>query len=256
MTTMCAYMFAEFVSQISLVHSPLLQKSMPEMALPESAASVDPDLSSSVPFGSLRESKFAHPHFDRWQQKSNSNQEATTTQFQPHSLPAYSGGIGAYFPDPDNANTVTNTSNELSGIGGLLEGGNNNYSRDVAGITDEYSQLTLENTSFDNGRPNHTISDENLSSSLTALDMMTRIRQTAPLTLQSQLDTSQPNNAENPSITRLMENNSFHQHEQNEQQLQYSAAQQPLTRHLGENTVGGNTDDPDTFGAFDFELDE
>ena len=253
MTTMCAYMFAEFVSQISLVHSPLLQKSMPEMALPESAASVDPDLSSSVPFGSLRESKFAHPHFDRWQQKSNSNQEATTTQFQPHSLPAYSGGIGAYFPDPDNANTVTNTSN---GIGGLLEGGNNNYSRDVAGITDEYSQLTLENTSFDNGRPNHTISDENLSSSLTALDMMTRIRETAPLTLQSQLDTSQPNNAENPSITRLMENNSFHQHEQNEQQLQYSAAQQPLTRHLGENTTGGNTDDPDTFGAFDFELDE
>lgn len=234
-------------------HSPLLQISMPEMSLPESAASVDPDLSSSVPFGSLRESKFAHPHFDRWQQV---NQEATTTQFQPHSLPAYSSGIGTYFPDPSNANTVTNTSNELSGIGGLLEGDNNNYSRDVvAGITDEYSQLTLENTSFDNGRPNHTIDDENLSSSLTALDMMTRIRQTAPLTLQSQLDTSQPNNAENPRITRLMENDSFHQHEQNnEQQLQYSAAHQP--RHLGENTAGGNTDDPDTFGAFDFELDE
>lgn len=224
---------------------------MPEMALPESAASVDPDLSSSVPFGSLRESKFAHPHFDRWQQKSNSNQEATTTQFQPHSLPAYSGGIGAYFPDPNNANTVTNTSNESSGIGGLLEGDNN------TGITDQYSQLTLENTAFDNGRPNHTINDENLSSSLTALDMMTRIRQTAPLTLQSQLDTSQPNNAENPTrITRLTENNSFHQHEQNEQQLQYSAAQQTLTRHIGENTAGGNTDDPDTFGAFDFELDE
>ena len=239
-----------------LFHCPLLQKSMPEMALPESAASVDPDLSSSVPFGSLRESKFAHPHFDRWQQKSsNSNQEATTTLFQPHSLPT-SCGIGAYFPDPSNANTITNTSNELSGIGGLLEGDNNNYSRDVAGITDEYSQLTLENTAFDNGRPNHTINDENLSSSLTALDMMTRIRQTAPLTLQSQLDTSQPNNAENPRITRSMENDSFHQHEQNEQQLQYSAAQQPLTRHLGENTAGGNTDDPDTFGAFDFELDE
>ena len=246
-------MFAEFVSQISLVSFSSSTKSMPEMALPESAASVDPDLSSSVPFGSLRESKFAYPHFDRWQQRSNSNQEATTTQFQPHSLPAYSGGIGAYFPDPSNANTVTNASNELSGIGGLLEGDNNNYSRDVvAGITDGYSQLTLENTSFDNGRPNHTINDENLSSSLTALDMMTRIRQTAPLTLQSQLDTSQPNNAENPRITRLMENNSFQQHEQNEQQLQYSAAQ----RHLGENTAGGNTDDPDTFGAFDFELDE
>jgi len=246
--------------------------SMPEIELPESVASTDPDLSSSVPFGSLRESQFTHPHLDRWQQSSSNNSyQQTTTQFQPQSLPAYastgSGGIGSFFPESNNAassETNRNMLNESSGIGGLLEGSrdgdnNNNYSRDIAGITNDYNQLTLDgsgrpyaesndqrNITFDNGRPYGSTDDVNLSRSLTALDMMTRIRQTAPLAPPSQLERLESNGVDsssNSNLTGLME----------QQQQQYNAAQSP---------VGGNEQhydhhaDPDMFEAFDFELDE
>ena len=240
---------------------------MPEIELPESVASTDPDLSSSVPFGSLRESQFTHPHLDRWQQSSSNNsyQQTTTTQFQPQSLPAYastgSGGIGSFFPESNNATsseTNRNMLNESSGIGGLLEGsrdGDNN----IAGITNDYNQLTLDgsgrpyaesndqqNNTFDNGRPFGSTDDGNLSRSLTALDMMTRIRQTAPLAPPSQLERLESNGVDsssNSNLTGLME----------QQQQQYNAAQSP---------VGGNEQhydhhaDPDMFEAFDFELDE
>jgi len=232
--------------------------SMPEIELPESVASTDPDLSSSVPFGSLRESQFTHPHLDRWQQSSSNNsyQQTTTTQFQPQSLPAYastgSGGIGSFFPESNNATsseTNRNMLNESSGIGDLLEGSrdgdnNNNYSRDLAGITNDYNQLTLDVAGrhffFDND-------DGNLSRSLTALDMMTRIRQTAPLAPPSQLERLESNGVDsssNSNLTGLMEQ---------QQQQQYNAAQ---------SHVGGNEQhydhhaDPDMFEAFDFELDE
>jgi len=253
--------------------------SMPEMALPESVASTDPELSSSAPFGSLRESKFTHPYLDRWQQ-SNGSSIQTTAHFQPQSLPAYaatgSGGIGSFFPESNYfTSSEKNFLNESSGIGGLLdetlEGGNNNdFSRDVASITDEYSHLTLDgpvrpyeensrgNVSFDNGRPNHTINDMNLSSSLTALDMLARMRQTTQLAPPSHLERLEPN-VHPPSTSRttgLMENCStlYHHHHHHQQQQQY--------HHNAQSTVGGNEQqydqhaDPDTFGAFDFELDE
>jgi len=248
--------------------------SMPEMALPESVASTDPELSSSAPFGSLRESKFTHPHLDRWQQSSNGSsiQQTTTTQFQPQSLPAYaatgSGGIGSFFPESNDFNTSErNTFNESSGIGGLLDGtregdNNNDYLRDVAGITNEYSQLTLDgfgrlyednsqgNVSFDNGRPNHTINGGNLSSSLTALDMLARMRQTTQLAPPLHLERLEPNEHPPSSsrITGLMENSSTLHHQQQQQ------------HHEAQSPVGGNEQQydhqADLFEAFDFELDE
>ncbi len=243
---------------------------MPEIALPESVASTDPDLSSSVPFGSLRESQFTNPHLDRWQQSnSNSNNQQTTMQFQPQSLPVYastgSGGIGSFFPESnDAASSERNRSmlNESSGIGGLLEGSrdgdnNNYYSRDIAGITNEYNQLTLDgpgrtyaesnglqgNGTFDNGRPNDTNDEGNLSRSLTALDMLTRIRQTAPpLAPPSQLERSEGNvdSRSNSNLTGLIE-----------QQQQFDGARP----HADSNEQHYDAD-PDMFEAFDFELDE
>ena len=248
---------------------------MPEIELPESVASTDPDLSSSAPFGSLRESQFTHPHLDRWQQhRSNcsSIHQQTTTQFQPQSLPAYaatgSGGIGSFFPELNNNTTSErDASNESSGIGGLLEGSgegdiHNNYSRDVAGITNQYSQLTFDgssrhyavgqgNVSFDSGRPNHTTNDGHLSSSLTALDLLARIRQTTPIVPTSQIDEQLEPNADPP--TGLMESSTPLHH------------QLLLPQHHNEarSHGGGNLEqqydhhaDPDMFEAFDFELDE
>lgn len=243
---------------------------MPEITLPESVASTDPELSSSVPFGSLRESQFTHPHLDRWQQNNGSSyNQQTTTQFQPQSLPAYastgSGGIGSFFPE---CNDVTSSErnrsmlNESSGIGGLLEGSrdgdnNNYYSRDIAGITNEYNQLSLDgpgaesngqgNVTFDNGRPNDTYDDGNLSRSLTALDMLTRIRQTAPpMAPPSQLNHSEANvdSRSSSNLTGLIEQ---------QQQLQYNAARP----HADSNEQHyDHHADPDMFEAFDFELDE
>mmetsp|Transcript_23814 Transcript_23814/g.39247 ORF Transcript_23814/g.39247 Transcript_23814/m.39247 type:complete len:364 (-) Transcript_23814:2076-3167(-) len=260
---------APFISARQDIDSKL--SSMPEISLPESAASTDPDLSSSLPFGSLRESQFTHPHLDRWQQRSNdsSSNQLTTTKFQPQSLPVYastgSGGIGSFFPE---SNDVTlperdrNMLNESSGIGGLLEGSrdgdnNNYYSRDIAGMTNQYNQLALDgsgiphdgaqgNVTFDDGRPNGTNDDGNLSRSLTALDMLKRIRQTAPLAPPSQLERPEANveSRSNSNLTGLME--------QQQQQNQYNAAQ---------SLVDGNEQhydhhaDPDMFEAFDFELD-
>ena len=249
---------------------------MPEITLPESVASTDPDLSSSVPFGSLRESQFTHPHLDRWQQRSNdsSSNQQTTTQFQPQSLPVYastgSGGIGSFFPESNDVTSLErnrNTPNESSGIGGLLEGSrdvdnNNNYSSDIAGMTNQYNQLTLDgsgipaqgNVTFDNGRSNGTNNDGNLSRSLTALDMLTRIRQTAPLAPPSQLERSEANvdSRSNPNLTGLIEQQQQQQQQQQQHHHQYNAAQ---------SLVDGNEQhydhhaDPDMFEAFDFELD-
>ena len=241
---------------------------MPEISLPESVASTDPELSSSVPFGSLRESQFTHPHLDRWQQRSNdnsSNQQTTTTQFQPQSLPVYSGGIGSFFPESNDVTSPErnrNAANESSGIGGLLEGSldgdsNNYYARDIAGMTNQYNQLTLDgsgiphdgangNGTFDNGRPNNTNDDGNLSRSLTALDMLTRIRQTAPLEPPSQLERSEANvnSRSNSNLTGLIE--------QQQQQQQYNAAQSHVD---GNEQHYDHHANPDMFEAFDFELD-
>ncbi|KAK1748889.1 hypothetical protein QTG54_000828 [Skeletonema marinoi] len=128
--------------------------SMPEIELPESVASTDPDLSSSVPFGSLRESQFTHPHLDRWQQSSSNNsyQQTTTTQFQPQSLPAYastgSGGIGSFFLESNNATsseTNRNMLNESSGIGGLLEGSRMVTTTIITHVTLQGLQMTITN---------------------------------------------------------------------------------------------------------------
>ncbi len=235
---------------------------MPEIALPESVASTDPELSSSVPFGSLRESQFTHPHLDRWQQNNGSSyNQQTATQFQPQSLPVYastgSGGIGSFFPESNDVTSLERNRSESSGIGSLLEGSrdgdnNNYYSRDIAGITNEYNQLTLDgpgaesngqgNVTFDNGRPNNdTYDDGNLSRSLTALDMLTRIRQSAPpLAPPSQLEHSEANvdSRSSSNLTGLIE----------QQQQQYNADSNE--QHYYHHT------DPDMFEAFDFELDE
>lgn len=230
------------------------------MILPESA---DLDLSSSVPFGSLRDSKFAHPRYDLWQQQSSSrgNNYQATTQFQPQSLPAYSGGIGAFFPESNYVGTENKKLNESSGIGGLLEGsqegGNNNVSCDIIAVTEECSHLSLETAGIG---PMHTTNDENLSRSFTALDMMTRIRETTPSVAAapppplSQLERLESNVEYHPSMITgvMMDQSDFYQQREQQQQLQYLESQTPT-----ENTGGSNEQDdhPDTFEAFDFELD-
>ena len=155
--------------------------------------------------------------------------------------------------------------NESSGIGGLLEGSldgdsNNYYARDIAGMTNQYNQLTLDgsgiphdvangNGTFDNGRPNDTNDDGNLSRSLTALDMLTRIRQTAPLEPPSQLERSEANvdSRSNSNLTGLIE-----QQQQQQQQQQYNAAQSHVD---GNEQHYDHHANPDMFEAFDFELD-
>ena len=232
---------------------------MPEIELPGSVASTDPEY-LSTPFGSLRESQFTHPNLDRWQQGSGNIQQ-TITQFQPQSLPAYgvsgSGGIGSFFPESDNtASLGRNEMNEPSGIGGLLEGSqgvdnNNDYFRDLTNITNDYSHLTLNgpggpleqrNIPFDDGRPNYTTTnDGNLSSSLTALDMLTRIRQTRPLAPPpSQIERIQVH--EEPPLNL---NTTGHTEQQSEHDSS-PTHEQHYDHHA----------DPDMFEAFDFELDE
>ena len=115
--------------------------SMPAMALPESATSNDP-IASSVPYGSLRESRFAHPQHgsNNWQGQHRSVRFAGDTNgpshatmmssshdynsghaFQPQSLPAYSGfgGIGTYLNRHDNGNS---SNNNMPGGAGIAPG--------------------------------------------------------------------------------------------------------------------------------------
>jgi hypothetical protein len=239
---------------------------MPDFLLPESAASTDPELSSSVPFGSLR--KFAHPGFG-FERAGHAQQQSASANFQPQSLPAF-GGIGLYFPS--NNNLSKNSSH--SGIGCLIEESEMGVTRQsqtdtVSGISQAMNsglQLNKSDNFSGSGGLSATIYHQPLrdgppsnfaplSSSLTALDMLTQMRQS---------DSEPTIDASNEAHTA---NNHLPQEGQEQQQIDQPVAPplQPL-HHLNphshqypESQPNSSQDDdiennnPDTFGAFDCE---
>ena len=171
---------------------------IPDMLLPESAASTDPELSEPAPYGSLRESKFAHPGFGFERMQAPITQQQSSNSFQPQSLPAF-GGIGSYFPMNNNVSVSRDSIN--SGIGSLIDESDEIMMRSSHSQTDTISGLSqvmssglhlnerdnnpdglgaLPRTNFHHPPPNNKATNndpEPLSSSLTALDMLTRMRQ-------------------------------------------------------------------------------
>ncbi|KAL7520085.1 hypothetical protein ACHAWX_004830 [Stephanocyclus meneghinianus] len=238
--------------------------SIPDMVLPESAASIDPT-SSSLPYGSLRESKFSHPGFAIERVPGQISCGTEPANFQPQSLPAYSGshGIGSYF-NIDN-NFSRNSSN--SGIGSLLEEseeiGRMRHSETdgVSGITQVFSSgLQLhepDNAGYPEARNQTTfppslrhfgttnVDPAPLSSSLTALDILKQIRQrpdrTTPIA--------------NPDNRAFVADNSLQQR-QHWREFNSLAPKcdeaEPNSTH--DDEVGDNN--PDTVEAFDFDLED
>lgn len=244
------------------------------MSLPESVASTDPELSASLPYGSLRESKFAHPGFGFERVPSHAQQQTTTT-FQPQSLPAY-GGIGSYFP----ANNNLSRDSSHSGIGSLIEesdemGGMRQSQTDsVSGISQamnsglqlneggNYSgpgglSTVVFHQPIRDGPTNNNYDSAPLSSSLTALDLLTQMRQSpdrgttiAPHDNRAQEESNhlaqQPQQLEQqtaPPMQHLPQFSSYARH--------HSSGVEPNLAH--DEEIDDNN--PDTFEAFDFELD-
>ena len=232
------------------------------MLLPESAASTDPELSSSVTFGSLRESKFAHPGFGFKRMPDSSQQQSTN--FLPQSLPTR--GIGSYFPV--NNNSSMNSSQ--SGIGSLIKESDElkqSYDESVSGISqamDYGLQLNDQDNRYAPGGlntavyhqplrdgPSNNSDSAPLSSSLTALDILTQSRQspergvsTASEKNRNQVDKiSWPQESSNQEREHLMVQKSL-----------------PMQLPIEAGQCSAHEDDmedhnPDTFEAFDFELD-
>ncbi|KAL7460035.1 hypothetical protein ACHAXS_000503 [Conticribra weissflogii] len=198
--------------------------SIPPMALPESVTSNDP-IASSVPYGSLRESRFAHPQQRGLSQNDNfgtSSSHATmapstpshnsVNSFQPQSLPAHSG-IGAYFNRQDNFPSAAVNVSTGTGIGGLLNEAENyeQFNEDgggIAGIMERYTGIQLndngesmnqralpirQNTVFENtsGLGQKRNDQAPLSSSLTALDILTMAHRNRGIHIpQSEIESS------------------------------------------------------------------
>jgi hypothetical protein len=238
------------------------------MVLPESAASTDPELASSVPYGSLRDSKFAHPGFGFERIPAQSSLAPQSTNFQPQSLPAY-GGIGSYF-NINNNNLSRNSSH--SGIGSLIEESDENggitqsqQTDSVSGIAQIFNsgfQLSENNNHYSgagglgtavfhqplrDGTANNNY-DAPLSSSLTALDILTRIRlspeggtTTAPSENRMQADLDHQQQLEQQTAPRTHHLHQFGPH---------------YTQHSHDADEELDDNNPDTFEAFDFELDD
>ena len=246
---------------------------IPDMLLPESAASTDPELSESAPYGSLRESKFAHPGFGFERMQGPITQQQSSNSFQPQSLPAY-GGIGSYFPM--NNNLSRDSIN--SGIGSLIEESDEIMMRSSHSQTETISGLSqvmssglhlneqennpdglggLPPINFHEPPPNSRATNndpEPLSSSWTALDMLTRMRQspdrgTANKPMNSEV---QPDSSAVPTQPALQQQLDPQQmqplHHFNPNHGQYLNATESSTRD--EEIEDYN---PDIYGAFDFE---
>ena len=229
---------------------------IPDMSLPESAASTDPELSSSVPFGSLRESKFAHPGFG-FERMPDRSQQQSTNNFLPQSLPAY-GGIGSYFP-LNNNNSSRNSSQ--SGIGSLIEESDElkqSHNESVSGISqamDYGLQLNEHEKSYgpgglstavyhqplQDGPSSNNLHSAPLSSSLTALDILTQIRQSPGGGLKAA-----------PRDNRNQADDISWPQESTNQQLEKSP---PMSSAHEDDNIIMEDHNPDTFEAFDFELD-
>ena len=248
---------------------------MPAIVLPESATAADPDL-SSVPYGSLRESQFAHPQYGG-ENRNNAtlggfNDSNSRNLFQPQSLPAYSGncGLGAYLNNCDNS-PRTNQS-QGSGIGGLLNeflGNDAKGVESVTGITDGCLELTLnegtdnrgmnpyksgdvaynhENVNYGHSGLESNLESAPLSSSLTAFDILMRSRNAIVANSRGYV-IARNTAAEHRNLTQqnLL------------QQTYYSSLPAQYTVEGTTNYDNDNDDrqtNPDTFEAFDLELDE
>eukprot|EP00804_Cyclotella_cryptica_P003269 CCRYP_010504-RA/>CCRYP_010504-RA protein AED:0.01 eAED:0.01 QI:303/1/1/1/1/1/2/3142/374 len=245
--------------------------SIPDMVLPESAASTDPT-SSSVPYGSLRESKFSHPGFGIERMPGQISFGTDSANFQPQSLPAYSGshGIGSYF----NMNNDLSRESSNSGIGSLLEE-SEEYGRmrhsetdSVSGISQAFSsglQLNVQDnpgdteagkqTAFPPSRRHvRTTNDDPapLSSSLTALDILKQIRQSPNRMTPMAHPDNRALDANNAlQLQRQQIQHGRHWHEFDSSSPNYDEA---ALNSAHDDKVEDNN--PDTFEAFDFDLDD
>lgn len=234
------------------------------MVLPESAASTDPT-SSSLPYGSLQESKFSHPGFAIERVPGRMSFGTEPANFQPQSLPAYSGshGIGSYFNI--NNNLSRNSSN--SGIGSLLEEseeiGRMRHSEtdSLSGITQVFSsglQLNVPDNSADAEARNQAtfppsrrhfgtinVDPAPLSSSLTALDILKQIRQRP----DRMTPIANPDNRAGIANNPLQQQH--HWHEFDSLSPKYDGAE-PNSTH--DDDVEDNN--PDTVEASDFDLED
>ena len=233
------------------------------MLLPESVVSTDPELSSSVPYGSLRDSKFAHPGFgfERIPTRSSFSQQQST--FQPQSLPAY-GGIGFHY----HVNDKHSRDSSNSGIGSLIEESDEvrrKQTANVSGITqvmnsgfnlnendDQFSSGGFNTTAFHQPLQDDPSDSAPLSSSLTALDILTKIRQESP----DRGAMAAPKDSDPET-----DNNTWYRQQHRQVGQQIAPHMHQFSPNTSQDQLNGDRnsptgeDNPDTFEAFDFELD-
>ena len=214
--------------------------SMPEVTLPESVVSTNPKSISSFQYGSLRESKFSR-QCDPLQGR---EQYGATNSFRTRSLPLNSeNGVGAYFTAKSDLPSPS-THNSLDGVIQLLPqncGANSQFrGDDVKGITEGCSDIALDDASVPSVQDSRgdacSFDLAPLSSSLTALDVLTRTKDS----ISGMVNTG--------SLEKTLVSGIISQHNESQQ----------LHHCFPENPIGGNDDqhaNPDTFEAFDFELD-
>lgn len=222
--------------------------SIPDFTLPESVVSASPKSLSSVQYGSLRESR---NHFDRYLGMEEKSGMATTTHesMWSNSLPAYSrsymGGPVGSLPPQSGAN-----SHPLDGIEAITEGctgitlGNGlNDTHRAGGLSTIFgSGADFNEESAGAGVDAGAISESApLSSSLTAMDLLTRIKGSRVM-----LQTTSPTEGHFPQPNELQQpHESFTHHEQTQNEVEDTNGY----------TIDEQYDNDDTFEAFDFELD-
>lgn len=241
---------------------------MPEVTLPESVMSKNMKLFSSVQFSPLHKSSF--PDQCHLRARRSNDAEVTAKSFRPLSLPAYSenGCIEDHF-NPNRFPTNSLLGGSVIGLPEQESIASSHVMSDVEGITEGCTEIilnegdgTTDNESMQGdaascivGTPvdlNKRIHDKRfeldvLSSSLTALDVLTQIKE-SQMTLNEIANIDHLKNIASVG-KRLRQHNGAQQ-----LQTSFTLSPEPL---VGECEYGNDDQhaNPDTFEAFDFEFD-
>mmetsp|Transcript_33322 Transcript_33322/g.60038 ORF Transcript_33322/g.60038 Transcript_33322/m.60038 type:complete len:245 (-) Transcript_33322:229-963(-) len=243
---------------------------MPEVTLPASVVSANPKLFSSVQYGSLRESGFPRDQCDHLRVEKSNDAEVSADSFLPLSFPAYpqNGCIEAHF-NPNRSSSNSSLGGSVIGLLSQKSGGNSQLIvDDVEGIAEGCNGIALNEVAgtlcngpmqrdvvssivgnqVDNEERYETrVELAPLSSSLTALEVLTQIK-ILPMTHNETVNIEPPKKATSVGNNILQQNGSQQLHTRLTPP-QYSLA--GMFSHDNDDHLAN----PDTFEAFDFELD-
>lgn len=241
---------------------------MPEVTLPASVVSANPKLFSSVQYGSLRESRFPRDQCDQFRLEKSNDAEVIADSFLPSSFSAYpqDGHIEAHF-NPNRSSSNSSLGGSVIGLLSQKSGGKSQLIvDDVEGIAEGCNGIALNEgagplcngpmqrhvvssivgNQVDNEESHETRVDP-LSNSLTALEVLTQIRK-LPMTHNEMVNIELPKKA-TPVGNNILQRNRSQQLHTRFTPPQYSVA--GMLSHDNDDHHAN----PDTFEAFDFELD-